>query len=120
MKKQLYLLILLFVGSLVFVSCEKDEEFFDETLLPGTWVSGTEYYKYMSNGTGSTWDTSDDVSEEEAQEFTWELVGSEFTHIHILEIGGTVPKVYTMLELTTNTLRYEDSFGKQFSYNKVN
>ncbi|MFW5706540.1 MAG: hypothetical protein ACOCX0_00965 [Bacteroidota bacterium] len=117
-KKLLYLLPLLLVPFL-FVSCEEEEMFFDRNLLIGTWESGTLYDKYNADGTGSTWDTSDDVGEDEAQAFTWTLVSDVLEQIHILEIGGTVPKVYTVTMLTATTLRYEDDFGKQFSFTKV-
>ena len=72
-----------------------------------------------ADGTGGTWDTADDVTEEEAQDFTWTLVNAELTHIHILEIGGHVPKVYTVTELTSSTLTYNDDFGVEFSFTKV-
>ena len=120
MKRVLYIVMPFLLGSFLFVSCEKDDDFFDESLLIGKWVSGTEYYKYLNDGTGSTWDTGDDVSEDEAQAFTWTLEKSELIHIHIMEIGGSVPKVYTVTELTATTLKYEDGFGKKFSYTKVN
>ncbi len=120
MKKALYFLIPCMLFSLFFFSCEKlEEKSFDESLLIGKWVSGTLYYKYESDGTGGTWDTADDVREEEAQDFTWTLEKSELTHIHIMEIGGNVPKVYTVKELTADKLRYVDDFGKEFSFSKV-
>jgi hypothetical protein len=101
------------------VSCETEEPSFDEALLIGKWQSGTLFYKYHGDGTGATWDTADDVTEEEAQEFTWTLVKTELTHIHILEIGGSVPKVYTVTELTSSSLKYHDDFGVEFSFTKV-
>jgi hypothetical protein len=107
------------VITFIAVSCEPIEESFDESLLVGKWQSGTLYYKYLAGGTGSTWDTADDVSEAEAQAFSWTLVKSELTHIHVLEIGGSVPKVYTVTELTSSSLKYEDDFGVKFSFTKV-
>jgi hypothetical protein len=101
------------------VSCEPEATSFDEFLLIGKWQSGTLYYKYLADGTGSTWDTSDDVTEAEAQQFTWTLVKTTLTHIHILETGGTVPKVYTVTELTETSLRYHDDFGSSFSFTKI-
>jgi hypothetical protein len=95
------------------------EHSFDETLLFGKWQSGTLFYKFISDGSGSTWDTSDDVTETEAQGFKWTLIASELIYIHILEIGGWLPKVYTVTELTESTLIYEDDFGKEFSFDKV-
>lgn len=106
------------VLSMVVSSCEEEQESFQESFLLGTWVSGTIHYKYLSNYSGKTWDTSDDVTEAEAQSFTWTLVQSELTHIHIVESGGTVPKVYTVTELTATSLKYKDSFGKVYSFTK--
>ncbi|MFW6352457.1 MAG: hypothetical protein ACOC2E_08705 [Bacteroidota bacterium] len=120
MRKLRFLLLPFFFTALFFSSCEVEQENFDETLLIGKWVSGTEYYKYNADGTGGTWDTSDDVTEEEAQAFTWTLVQSELTQVHMLEIGGSVPKVYTVTKLTATILEYEDDFGNQFSFSKVN
>jgi hypothetical protein len=120
MKKILSFLILCVATSSFMVSCiEIEEDSFDEYLLVGKWESGAMFYKYNYDGTGATWDEADDVTEAEAQEFTWTLVESELTHIHIMELGGTVPKVYTVTKLTETTLEYEDSFGTMFSFTKV-
>jgi hypothetical protein len=118
MKKLIVYLMVFFSFSLLFNSCEEEESSFQESFLVGKWVSGTVYYKYASNYTGTTWDTSDDVTEEEAQAFTWTLVKSELTHIHIMEVGGNVPKVYTVTELTATSLKYKDDFGKIYSFTK--
>jgi hypothetical protein len=119
MKKILILLLSIVSITLLFNACTKEETSFDETLLIGKWVSGTVYYKYISDYTGGTWDTADDVTEEEAQPFTWSLVKSELTHIHIMEVGGNIPKVYTVTELTSNSLKYKDDFGVVYTYTKV-
>ncbi len=119
MKKILSLLFSAILLATLFVSCEKDDEFFDEDLLIGRWRSGTLFYRYDSNYMGATWDTGDDVTEEEGQKFEWELVKSDLTHIHIMEMGGKVPKYYTVTELTATTLKYKDDFGKRFSFVKA-
>jgi hypothetical protein len=119
MKKIYFYLIMYAVVSILAISCETEPVTFDESLLFGKWQSGTLFYKYLDDGTGGTWDTADDVTEEEAQDFTWTLVNAELTHIHILEIGGSVPKVYTVTELTANSLKYHDDFGVEFSFTKV-
>lgn len=118
MKKLFLCLMVCFSFSVLFISCEEEEIFFQESLLIGKWASGTVYYKYLSDYSGKTWDTSDDVTEAEAQSFTWTLVKSELTHIHIMEVGGNVPKVYTVTELTETTLRYKDDFGTIYSFTK--
>lgn len=119
MKKLVVCLMVCVSFAVLFNSCgEEDNTYFDDSLLIGKWVSGTVYYKYFSDNTGATWDTSDDVTESEAQAFTWTLVKSELTHIHIMTVGGNVPKVYTVTELTATTLRYKDDFGKSYSFTK--
>jgi hypothetical protein len=119
MKKTLRYLTLLAVITLIAVSCSELETNYDQTLLTGKWKSGTLFYKYLANGTGGTWDTSDNVTEAEAQAFTWTLVNDLLTHIHILETGGSVPKIYTVTELTATSLKYQDDFGVKFSFTKV-
>ncbi len=119
MKKILIALLMFSSIALVFNACTKEETSFDETLLIGKWVSGTVFYKYVSDYTGKTWDTADNVTEEEAQSYTWSLVQDQLTHIHILEMGGTVPKVYTVTQLTATSLKYEDDFGVSYTYTKV-
>jgi hypothetical protein len=119
MKKIIFYLSMLAMLSLLVVSCEKEPTQFDESLLYGKWRSGTLYYKYHADGTGGTWDTADDVQEDEAQEFTWQLVNDELRQYHILEIGGTVPKFYTVTELTATTLKYHDDYGGSWSFTKV-
>jgi hypothetical protein len=120
MKRTLLYLTLCTVISLFTVSCEPDTQVsFDQSLLTGKWKSGTLFYKYLADGTGGTWDTADDVTEAEAQAFTWTLVADQLTHIHIMEIGGSVPKVYTVTELTESSLKYHDDFGVNFAFTKV-
>jgi hypothetical protein len=118
MKKTLSYLSMCIVVSILAVSCEQEQTFFDESLLIGKWRSGTLFYKYLNDGTGGTWDTADDVTEQEAQAFTWTLVNAELEQIHILEIGGSVYKIYTVTELTSTTLKYHDDFNS-FSFTKV-
>lgn len=118
MKKLLICLFTCISISLFFNSCKKEEESFDESLLVGRWVSGTLHEKYFADHTGATWDTSDDVQESEAQEFTWSLDKSDLTQIHIMEIGGNVPKYYTVTELTSTTLKYKDDFGVSYTFTK--
>lgn len=124
-----YFLVLLLVV-FGFSSCVPDDDFYDESLLIGKWereyfdkeIKQTikEYYRYDSNYKGVTWVPADDVKEEEAQAFTWTLVKSELTHIHIMESGGAgIPKIYTVTNLTATTLSYTDNFKNTFTFTKV-
>ena len=123
MKRLLNYFPLFIIVVITFASCQK-EDTFDDLLLLGKWRSstaagpGSVYYRYDTGGTGVTWDTGDDVTEEEAQAYTWTLVKSELTHIHIIELGGSVPKVYTVTELTESSLKYKDDFNS-YVFKKV-
>ena len=119
MKKTLFYLTMFTLLCVLAISCETLPVSFDESLLIGKWRSGTLHYKYLGDGTGGTWDTADDVPEADAQGFTWALVSDQLTQNHILEIGGTVPKVYTVTELTGTTLKYHDDFGVNWTFTKV-
>ena len=94
------------------------KEKFDKTLLSGCWVSGTLYEYYNADGTGHTWDILDDVTEEEAQPFTWTLEKRTLTQIHQMEMGGNVPKIYTVTTLNATTLEYHDDYGKYYTFTK--
>ncbi|MEA4936395.1 hypothetical protein SDC9_200139 [bioreactor metagenome] len=118
MKKFLNYLPALVLIAVLFSSCLPEENF-DEALLIGKWQSGTLFYRYDTGGTGVSWDTSDDITEAEAQAFTWTLVKAELTHIHVIEMIGNVPKVYTVTKLTETILEYKDDFDNQFSFTKV-
>lgn len=102
---------------------------FDTALLIGKWSRpspfattenpGDEYYRYDEDGGGATWDTADDVTEAEAQLYTWSVTGSKLTQVHVIEMGGTVTKIYTLTSLTSTTLVYKDDFGQSFTFTKV-
>lgn len=126
MKKSIIYLVTFLSIAFMFNSCTKEDNF-DEALLAGKWLSVEKvdgvnhqvYYRYVNNGTGSTWDITDNVTETEAQAFTWTLKKSELTQIHIMSIGGNIPKIYTVTELTTTSLKYHDSFGVNYSLTKI-
>ena len=102
-------------------SCSPDSDVeFDKTLLYGKWQENKtkNFEVYNSDGTGYTWDEADDVTEAEAQQFTWTLEGDALTHIHIMEMGANIPKVYTVTKLTATELTYKDDFGKTHTFNK--
>ena len=57
-------------------SCSPDKDVeFDKTLLTGKWqeTNTLNFEVYNADGTGYTWDEADDVTEAEAQQFTWTL-----------------------------------------------
>ncbi len=105
---------------LLMVSCIDDiKPNFDSSLLTGKWQEGTLYERYKSDGTGYTWDVADDVQESEAQPFTWTLEYDELTQIHEMEMGGVVPKTYTVTTLNNSAFVYHDNYGVTHSFVKV-
>ena len=110
------------------VSCHKDPVVFDGKLIVGKWVlyengrTGTEFYRYDADSTGVTWDTSDDVQESEGQPFTWSFDEntSRLTVVHQMEMGGVIPKAYTMKALNDTAMEYEDNYSRTFVYHRVN
>jgi hypothetical protein len=121
MKKNKIIFIIILIA-LFINSCKKAETevTFDEKLLIGKWLTTkTVFYKYTSDHKGSTWDTSDDVTEAEAQKYTWNLNKAILTQTHIMENGGNVPKVYTITSLNSTSLVYKDDFGNVTTFTKV-
>ena len=103
-------------------SCSPDKDIeFDKTLLTGKWQENNSlvFEVYGKDGSGYTWDEADDVTEAEAQPFTWGLNGNVLTQVHTMEMGGNVPKVYTVTKLTATELVYEDNYGKVHSFDKI-
>lgn len=91
---------------------------YDETLLYGEWQEGTVHDVYKSDGTGYTWDTSDDIDESEASPFTWSLNNDQLLITHTLWNGTIVPKTYTITTLNDRNLIYEDDYGNTHEYER--
>lgn len=121
MKRLVLIFLSLALAALFSTSCSKDDETqasFDETLIIGKWKSGTLFERYDKNKSGATWDTADDVKEEEGQKFTWTIVKDQLEQIHIIENGGNVPKIYTITKLTATSMAYKDIDGEITSFSK--
>lgn len=120
-------LIALALIALVFTSCggligNEDAEI-DKSQIYGKWMTVDKQYfeVYNSDGTGKFWNLADDVSEDEAQKFTWEFdEGSDdkFIQYHEMEIGGMVPQYCNILELTSTTFKYNNNAFRA-TYNLV-
>lgn len=123
MKKLLFLTACLASFVIIsFSSCELPASF-NEDFLIGKWErpsnNGLECYRYDANYNGVTWDTGEDVSEAEGQPFTWSVESATMTHIHIMQMGGKIPKTYTLLTLNDSTLSYRDEYGNSFTFIKT-
>ena len=92
---------------------------FDADLLPGLWKENELYYRYNEDGTAVTWDLADDVQEDEGTDVEWTLEQDVFTHLYHMEIGGIIPKVYNMKALELDYMEYEDDYGVNHKFTKV-
>ena len=120
MIRKLFVFSLVLSVFILFNSCQKESRNkFDETLLYGKWVDGTEYFKYNPDKTGSYWDIDDDVDEDEAQPFTWSLNGSKLRLSHHYFGGGISFENFTVTQLTSSTLRAIDDYDINRLFRKV-
>lgn len=91
--------------------------------LYGLWVkNGTqEYWRYLSDSTGVTWDVADDITEEESNlRFEWSVEGDVLTHIFRGEQGNqAVPKVYTIKGISASSMSWRDDYGINYTLIKV-
>ena len=117
-----HILFLALCTSILFGGCHKKKTVFESHFLYGKWVCGTEYYRFDANGNGATWDTSDDVDETEAQQFTWSFdsESNRLTIVHQMEMGGNIPKSYTVTMLNELFLRIKDRYGQSTLYIREN
>ncbi len=117
--KKIFSIILFFALTILFAGCDFfGKNTIDATLLPGYWQQGTVHEYYNADGSGYTWDTADDVTEEEAQPFNWTLTGATLVQSHQMEMGGVVPKTYTVEKLTATTLSYHDDYGRTYTFTR--
>jgi hypothetical protein len=122
MKKIICFVAVVLFSSVLFYSCEKEDDF-DEALLIGKWkpVSGTSlYFRYDRNHEGVTWNPSVDQREDEGQKFRWSLVQSELEQRHHIEIIGEdiIIEIYTVTELTETSLRYKNEV-RSYTFSKI-
>ena len=120
-KNWLYLFSFLIITLLV-TSCGGKDPEIEEGLLIGTWQrnNSKEYYKYLADHSGGTWDENDDVTEEEALPFTWNLSKDLLTQYHKIWDGSVSPMSYTITKLTSSSLTYRDEMdGAVISFTKV-
>ncbi|MBR4230409.1 MAG: hypothetical protein IKR83_06825 [Bacteroidales bacterium] len=91
--------------------------------LYGCWVKNgsQEYWRYLDDGTGVTWDEADDITEEESNlRFEWTVAGDVLTHVFHGEQGNqSVPKVYTIKGISPSAMSWEDDYGQSYTLIKV-
>lgn len=136
MKKKSLLIGFLAVVAIVMTSClnPEPEVVFLEADLLGLWQEkGTEAFVRFTDEQDETgeykygreWDESEDVYEEDLQQygngwFKYKLVKSDLTEIHLMDNGGAdIPKVYVVVKLTDAELEYRDEYKITHRFVKV-
>lgn len=124
-NKKLLKIVLAALLALTAAGCGEDEVPVNVTpgQLCGCWVkNGTqEYWRYLDDGTGVTWDEADDVAEEESNlRYEWSVDGDRLTHLFRGEQGNqAVPKVYTVKGISPSSMSWEDDYGQQYTLIRV-
>ncbi|MBQ0015920.1 MAG: hypothetical protein KBT04_02925 [Bacteroidales bacterium] len=113
--KPAYLLVLCAIAAvLLWAGCSKDKDKspkFSESNLIGKWSSGTEFWRYDADHSGRTWDTADDVNEDDetTMRFAWSLDGDQLKHVFSGdEVHQAVAQYYTVKVLNATTLQWDD------------
>ena len=127
MKKFGYKIIVMFVlsaGWLALGSCTDDPVLdVNPDDLTGRWVvEGTqEYWRFRNDGTGVTWDESEDIYENESNlRFEWTLDRDELTCVFRGDNKNqAVPKVYRIREITISSMKWEDIYGRTMRFRKM-
>jgi len=125
-KTRILLLLSVMLLPLLFSSCGGEETHInvDESQLYGLWVKSNsqEYWRYRSDGTGVTWDESEDITEEESNlTYRWTLQTDRLTHVFSGAQGNqAVPKVYTITEITASTMKWKDDYSMEYTFTKIN
>ena len=89
----------------------KTEEY--QMMLPGLWQKGTHvYYRFNDDGTGHTWDTEDDLTENEASPFQWKVSNGSLMLTHELRMTGFIPRMYHIDAIDDGSLQFHDPYAE--------
>lgn len=88
--------------------------------IVGEWRRGPIHDIFYDDGTGKTWDESDDVSEDEAKTFRWSLKHNILQTDYSLATGGVIPMLVYVTKADSVCLHLRDDFGNIYICNKVN
>lgn len=87
---------------------------FNRMWVLGLWIkeNSHQYFRFYANGDGGTWDTDDDITEEEAQPFTWEVSGHTLLLVFHDAMGQmAVPREYYLHYQTQDMMLLSDEYG---------
>ncbi len=126
MKRRNFFYLLLTVGMALATGCtEKTELVINPSDLHGKWQATdnrTEFWRYNSDGTGITWDESDDVYETDTVgvlHFMWSTNMSHLELDYYGEMGQHAYENYTVTRLTPDSLVWKDLYGDYRTFVKA-
>lgn len=132
MKKSTILFGVVAIVAMMMTSCQMDKPSFQEADLLGLWKdAGQEAfvrftdepageYKY-----GREWNEGEGTFESDLKPygngwFKYKLVQNDLKEIHLMDNGSAeIPKVYIVLQLTEDVLKYKDDCGVITTFVKV-
>ena len=126
MKKTLSLVLVLtfFVSLLTFESCKKTENEVNVDYIEGYWMTadGGHCEIYYEGGTGKMWDPADDVTEDEATQFSGSFdTNKKMTQIIHFQGGqAEIPQYCNVLILNSTTFKYNnDGWRAEYTMTRV-
>ena len=135
MKKSTILFGVVAIVAMMMTSCQMEKPSFQEADLLGLWQENgqeafvrftteaadpTGEYKY-----GREWNEDEGVSESDLKPygngwFKYKLVQNDLKEIHLMDNSSAeIPKVYIVLQLTEDVLKYKDDRGVITTFVKV-
>ena len=134
MKKSTILFGVVAIVAMMMTSCQMEKPSFQEADLLGLWQENgqeafvrftteadpTGEYKY-----GREWNEGEGIFESDLKQygngwFKYKLVQNDLREIHLMDNSSAeIPKVYIVLQLTEDVLKYKDDRGVIHSYLKV-
>ena len=134
MKKSTILFGVVAIVAMIMTSCQMEKPSFQEADLLGLWQENgqeafvrftteadpTGEYKY-----GREWNEDEGVSESDLKPygngwFKYKLVQNDLKEIHLMDNSSAeIPKVYIVLQLTEDVLKYKDDRGVITTFVKV-
>lgn len=134
MKKSTILFGVVAIVAMMMTSCQMDKPSFQEADLLGLWQeNGQEAFVRFTNEPdptgeykyGREWNEDEGVFESDLKQygngwFKYKLVQNDLKEIHLKDNGSAeIPKIYTVLQLTEDVLKYKDDRGVITTFVKV-
>jgi len=112
------------IAAFAMTSCDKKNTEVNQDLIVGKWQStSARYFEiYYADGTGKMWNEDDDVSEAEADIFTWKFESGDktkFTQVIEFHSGAaSIPQMCNVVVLNESSFTYNNDGWRRTEYLK--